>query len=114
MRSKPKLEAVTLARVRVDSVRFWPLRLGSFLYVSTSVGTGGAEEVGGGGAVGAVGVVAAPLPPQAASATDAAKPRTKATFRCMTNSPIVYISPKRTCSQTNAAMAAVSVRSMRG
>src|SRR5277367_2475997 len=40
IRSRPKLEETTLARVSADSERFWPVRLRPFLYVSTSVPAG--------------------------------------------------------------------------
>lgn len=57
-RSRPKLEALTFAGVKTDSVRFWPVRAISLRYVTTSVGElgcGAGEEDGGGvGAVGAL------------------------------------------------------------
>ena len=33
----PKVAVVTFEGVRVDSVRFWPVRMASYLYVTTSV-----------------------------------------------------------------------------
>ncbi len=38
LRSSPNDDELTLVRVSVDSVRLWPVRLRSFLYMTTSVG----------------------------------------------------------------------------
>src|ERR1700728_1449776 len=96
----------------------------------------GASEDGGGGAMAAVPL---PPPPHAARRMDVAEMSAKKAFLNITqltagsdkgldhlrsriqgsairNTPYEFadISPKRTCSQTKAAMAAVSVRNMRG